>query len=91
MEGTKLEQCGSKYKDKSIKFLGILVDDKLNWAEHINMLRNTLRSQITDMSLINGKETLPASHKNHDAQSAIYAAYKLWNIDMRSLKRPPKH
>ena len=36
MNGVKLEQCGSKFKEKSIKFLGILVDDKLDWGEHIN-------------------------------------------------------
>ena len=52
LNGVKLEQCGAKYQEKAVKFLGIWVDDKLNWSEHIDRLYKKLRSKIFLLSTV---------------------------------------
>ena len=59
LDGHKLERVGSYgTKETSVKFLGIFVDDKLTWEEHISKLRNKLRSQIYLLSTIKRKYPL---------------------------------
>ena len=52
IQDIKIEQCGLNFKTKSIKFLGIMVDDKLTWAEHITYVKNRLIKTIAVLSQI---------------------------------------
>ena len=57
LDGHKLEQVGEDYPKKSTKFLGVLLDDKLSWREHINMVASKLRKAL--FTLISIKNILP--------------------------------
>ena len=61
LNGSILEQCGRNQICKTIKFLGILIDDKLNWKAHINMVCSKIRKNI--YCLIRLKNTLSLKHK----------------------------
>ena len=51
-----IERIGTDCKTKSFKFLGMDVDDKLNWSLHVNKLRKKLNSGCFGLS--NGKNFL---------------------------------
>ena len=52
LNGVKLKQCGNDYTDKSVKFLGIMLDDSLNWGEHIRYVANKLRKIIYSLKQV---------------------------------------
>lgn len=56
-----LERCGTDFKTKAIKFLGIFIDNKLNWKTHIDHVRIKLRQSI--YSIIRIKNYLNFNHK----------------------------
>ena len=46
--------CGSRIEQVStLTFLGVKIDDKLNWEEHINVECNTLSKYIAIMYIKN--------------------------------------
>jgi hypothetical protein len=57
MDNIPITQCGKHFETKSIKFLGVLVDDDLNWKEHIAYVANKVRRVIFSLNKI--KYTLP--------------------------------
>ena len=57
--GIPIEKIGENCSVKSFKFLGMLVDEKLNWKYHINMLRGKLAS--SNFALNNTKNKLTFS------------------------------
>ena len=57
----QITQCGEKQNKKSISFLGIEIDDKLKWDQHINKIINKLRTII--YSLNQTKNLLPLKIK----------------------------
>lgn len=59
--GTKIEQIGNDFKTKSVKFLGIMVDDKLTWSHHIDKVAAKLRSTLYHLNKI--KNILPEKLK----------------------------
>ena len=59
MGTTTLEQCGETFKQKTIKFLVILMDSKINWAHQIDKVCNKLRSVIHLLSQV--KNSIPIS------------------------------
>ena len=61
LDGHKLEQIGEDYTKKSVKFLGVLLDDKLSWREHINMVANKLRKSLFTITSV--KSILPIKTK----------------------------
>ena len=42
--GQPIEQIGANHKTKTFKFLGLLVDDKLSWTDHIQYIRRKTNS-----------------------------------------------
>ena len=42
IDGTNIERIGHRFKVKSFKLVGINLDDKLNWGEHSQKVRNKL-------------------------------------------------
>ena len=52
LNGVPLEQCGANYQNKSIKFLGIMIDSNLDWGEHINYVSNKLRKIIFSLKQV---------------------------------------
>ena len=67
--GSKVDRVGEDCKDKYFKFLGMLVDEKLNWKYHINMLRKKLAS--SNFALSNSKHKLPYKSRLSVFQSLI--------------------
>ena len=55
--GDSVERIGENLPSKYFKFLGILVDDQLNWHHHINLLRSKLAS--SNFALGNTKNLIP--------------------------------
>ena len=55
LDGIQLERCGSLFPTKSVRFLGVEIDDKLNFSLHIDKISNKLRSIIYLLSTINKK------------------------------------
>ena len=53
----KLEQIGQQFQTKSAKFLGIMLDDKLNWYHHINYICKKVRLAIFTLHQIS--KTVP--------------------------------
>jgi hypothetical protein len=58
MNNHPITQCGSDYNTKTVKFLGILMDDKLAWNHHIYYVSNKIRKVIFTISKM--KKTFPA-------------------------------
>ena len=52
LNGIKLNQCGADFADKSVKFLGIMLDDNLDWSEHIRYVANKLRKIIYSLKQV---------------------------------------
>ena len=42
--GQQIERIGANFKTKTFKFLGLLVDDKLSWTDHIQYIRRKTNS-----------------------------------------------
>ena len=61
LDGHRLEQIGEDYTCKSVKFLGVLLDDGLTWREHINLVASKLRKVL--FTLIAVKSILPTKTK----------------------------
>lgn len=61
LDGHALEQIGTEHSKKSAKFLGVLLDDNLNWIEHINMVANKLRKTLYTLNSI--RDILPIKTK----------------------------
>lgn len=57
LDGHLLEQIGKGFTKKSVKFLGVYIDDSLNWKEHINEVCKKLRKSLFTLSQI--KNVLP--------------------------------
>ena len=80
LNGVRIAQCGNKYEVKSIKFLGIFLDENLNWNEHINHLKSKLRSQIYLLSQV--KKSYPLKLRlllyNSLVRSVINYGISLW-------------
>ena len=77
-DNTELEQIGSKFKTTSFKFLGHLVNDTLNWSEHISKIENKCKSAI--FALARTKNFLPIS-----ARRNIYNSLVKSHIDFGSV------
>ena len=52
IEGTKIEQFGEAHNNKCHKFLGIMMDDRLDWSHHIKYVSNKVRKIIFSLSKI---------------------------------------
>ena len=79
--------CGSQVKQvSSLKFLGVTIDHKLNWSDHINVVCNTLAKNIgviyrlkslpkTILKMIYNSIVLPYLYYNIIAWGNSYLAY----------------
>ena len=56
-----IERCGSDCKTKTIKFVGIIIDDTLNWTSHIKHIRSKLTHSL--YCLVRMKNFLTLKHK----------------------------
>ena len=68
--------CNQKLKQvKSVKFLGVIIDDELRWDAHIEHLSNTLKSSIAMIKRI--KKFIPVCEhrKLYDALFASHLSY----------------
>ena len=61
LNGTKLTQIGSNCETKTTKFLGLYIDDKLNWEHHIEKVQAKTRSIIHLLSSV--KRSFPTNLK----------------------------
>ena len=61
LNGTKLTQIGSNCETKTTKFLGLYIDDKLNWEHHIEKVQAKIRSIIHLLSSV--KKSFPTKLK----------------------------
>ena len=52
LEGTQIKQISNSSDETSFKFLGIMIDEQLNWKEHINYLQNKLRKSFFSLCRI---------------------------------------
>ena len=59
INGNKIEQCGNNRQSKCIKFLGVYLDEHLNWSNHIESLIQ--RMSCTLYALNKVKKMLPLS------------------------------
>ena len=55
LNGIRLERCGSNFKEQTTKFLGLHIDDKLTFTNHINKLTDKLRTIIHLLSTVKKK------------------------------------
>ena len=46
IDGVKIERVGKDFETKSLKFVGVNLDEFLNWEYHINNVKNKLSSAI---------------------------------------------
>ena len=53
LNGSRLDRIGTGCADKSVKFVGIDIDDKLNWTEHIKATKNKLAKANSQLSRVN--------------------------------------
>lgn len=56
-----VEQVGSHCPEKCIKFLGLNIDDKLNWKNHIKIVCNKVRKIM--FTLFMAKQAIPTKLK----------------------------
>ena len=61
LEGTQIKQISNSSEEKSFKFLGIMIDESLNWKEHINYLHRKLQKSF--FSLCRIKNLFPTKLK----------------------------
>jgi hypothetical protein len=59
MGNVKIVQCGKLFDTKSVKFLGVMVDDELNWNEHIRYVANKVRRVLFSLNKV--KRSLPTA------------------------------
>ena len=52
IENTVLQQCGVNHEEKAIKFLGLMVDENLNWGEHVAYTETKLRKIIYSINQV---------------------------------------
>ena len=66
INNTKIEQVGEAYKEKSTKFLGFHLDEKLSWKYHIEEIRKKATSGAyilyATKNLLNSKNKLGVYH-----------------------------
>ena len=56
-----VQQCGRNCQEKSVKFLGILLDDRLNWSIHVDFVCKKIRKLL--YTIIRLKNFLQKAHK----------------------------
>ncbi len=61
LNNTKIEQVGTQFQTKTVKFLGLLIDDKLKWNYHIDKVINKIRTINYHLNQI--KRILPTKLK----------------------------
>ena len=61
LNGHKLSQIGTNFETKTIKFLGVYMDDKLNWEYHIEKVKSKVRSIIHLLTTV--KKSFPPNLK----------------------------
>ena len=61
LEGTPIKQISHRSDETSFKFLGIMIDESLNWKEHISYLHGKLRKSF--FSLCRIKNLFPTKLK----------------------------
>ena len=61
IEGINIERIGYRFKTKSFKLVGIMLDDKLNWAQHAGYIRGKLSR--ANYALARAKRILPLKIK----------------------------
>ena len=74
---TIIEQCGHNYKNTSIKFLGIMIDDRLSWTDHITYVKSKLIKIIALISQI--KKHFP-SHLKIMVFKSLFMPHLLYGI-----------
>lgn len=57
LNGIAIQQVGFKHADKSLKFLGLNIDDRFNWKEHVRLVSNTIRKIM--YTLFMSKQAIP--------------------------------
>ena len=60
-----LDRIGSNQPEKSLKFLGVLMDENLTWAPHVRMVKNKLSRSIFALNKV--KNIFP-----HDIMKTLY-------------------
>lgn len=82
LNGVKLKQIGGESDEQSFKFLGVHVDESLNWTEHIKYTCNKLRR--IQYSLCKIKNTFPTKLKiniyNALCKSNIEYGIQIWGL-----------
>ena len=61
IEGINIERIGCRFPIKSLKLEGILLDDKLNWAQHAGYVRGKISRD--NYALARAKRILPTKIK----------------------------
>ena len=61
LNGSKLTQIGSNFPIKTTKFLGLFIDDKLNWEHHIEKTKAKVRAIIHLLTTV--KKSFPTKLK----------------------------
>ena len=57
INNTHLQRVGNKYEEKSTTFLGVLIDENLNWKMHINHINNKISRAMFSIKQV--KKILP--------------------------------
>ena len=78
MGANKIERIGLNCKSKSFKFLGLLVDEHLNWNDHILQIRKKMSSGC--FALSNSKDILPMKPRLNIYNSLIMSHLLYSNI-----------
>ena len=96
IDGTKLERVGKEFETKSFKFVGVHLDETLNWDYHINHVNSKLSSAIYAINQVKNILSSDTLKKIYNAlfQPHIEYAIIIWglskNKDIESLRLKQK-
>jgi hypothetical protein len=75
--GNKLQQVGTDKEAKFYKYLGLFVDDKLNWQAHANKITSRLNSGIYALTKLQGCSSLQIRKTVYNALVRSHLEYML--------------
>ena len=83
IDGIKLEMVGKDFETKSIKLIGVHLDETLNWDYHINHVNNKLLSAIYAINQV--KKILSSDTLKKFIMLFFNHAYRICNNYLESL------
>ena len=87
--GVTMNNCCLKKTD-SLKYLGLIIDHRLNWSQHIAHVKNTVSKGIGIMYRARSYLTKSSLRKLHFSYIYPYLIYctEIWGISPQSHLRP---